>query len=268
MSRAYDIVKKEQDLTHLTWDEHSCPSGLSGLRLKAREGTGPQAVYYKRSRKGPLGQGSTDCVCELICSRLMTALGIDCVSTQLILAKVSPEAPAEWLIKSKSYRAAGEQAMPLNMLYELMSDSLETPFEFCCRMGWRKRISEVIVADYLSATRCRDASCFEVIRDQQGSFRLAPCMPQGFSLVNAFPKQTWRAFATADMSTSHYFGVETLNQSLELLSDSFAAPIMPADLKKTLLAGLSDVVADSQIIEASWRIIKQRWEALEKLCRI
>lgn len=268
MARSYDIIKKAQDLSHLSWDEHVRPSGLPGVRAKAREGTGPNAVYYKKSHSGELGRNARDCFAELLSVRLTDYLGFEHAPYQLICTQSDTKRNRlrdQWIVRSKSYRRPGEQAIPLATFFELRGEIGETPFEFCLRMGWGKQLYETIVADYLTATRDRDASCFEVLRDRDGSYRLSPWVPRGFSFANAFPGQTWRLFPTANVNTTNYLGETSLEANLSLIPADFAiAPYSPR-ARNALTAGLSDVEPDLQFFEASLHILQGRWRRLESL---
>lgn len=265
MPRAYDILKTPQDLTHLSWDEHAAPSGMAGTRAKAREGTGPNAVFYKMQHTGDLGRNACDCFAELICARLMRQLGVEHAPTQLLFAQYAEGRPARWVIRSRSFRQTSERAIPLPVFFEMRGKPHETPLDLCLRMGWEHQLAQIFLVDYLTATRSRDESCFEVLCSKDGAYRLSPCMPRGFSLANAFPGQTWRLFATADVNTANYLGNASLEKNLDLIPQDFPIPRFDAGLRETLFAGLADVEPAPLFLEASWSIISGRWQHLESL---
>ena len=265
MSRAYDIVKTEQDLSYLAWDEHDSPSGLLGSRLKAREGIGANAVFYKQSHTGKLGFEQRDLLAELICSRVMDYLGIEHVPLQLVRAKLEENAKPCWVIKSKSYRATNERGISLADFYDLRGESDNSPLDLCKRMGWSKYVADVALSDFLTATRSRDASCFEVLSDSEGNLRLSPCMPRAYSLANAFPGQTWRMFAVADISTENYLGASSLEKNLELVPPDVVLPPLNSGVRKRLFAGLQGCRADQTFFDACWHILEGRWACFEKL---
>ena len=264
MARSYDIVKTTQDLDYLSWSESVQPSGLGGSRPKAREGVGPNAIYYKRRHPGELGRAFEDCLVELICSRFYALLSLECVPVQLVHATLGENEPAQWLIRSKSYRKLGERALPLETFHELRGLPNETPLDLCLRMGWHDQIAKMVLADYLLATRDRDASCFEVLCSREGTYRLSPCAPRAFSLTKAFPGQTWRLFATTDFNTTNYLGSSSLEENLSLVPGSVTLPRLGSRIRKSLFAGLEDI-ADPGFLEACWTILSRRWEHFESL---
>ena len=262
MSRAYDIIKTPQDLSYLSWDETAAPSGLCGARAKAREGTGANSVFYKKSyTAGPIS-GACDCFAQLICARLMDYLEIDHAPTQLVYAYTQSGQVAEWVVRSKSYRQPGERAMWLSEFFELHARPEETPAELCTRMGWQTQVGLMAAVDYITATRNRDEWCFEVLCSSAGALRLSPLLPRGYSLANAFPRQTWRSMATIDMQTDCYLGGSSLEENLQLIPSWLEIPKLDIHARKFLLTGLSDVVLAPGFLEASWSIIQARWQNL------
>lgn len=267
LSRA-DIIKKEQDLSYLSWDEHRCPSGLGGKRPKAREGCGANAVYYKRSRDASTASPGQETLAQLMCCRLMDALGIEHTPFTLVHARLADGAKPTWVVKSKSYRKAGERAISLPYYWELASLPQESALDMCVRLGWGKEIAECMLVDYLAAVRDRDETCFEVLLDSQGALRLASIQPRGYSLANAFVLGTWKRDALADLGTSNYLGSRSLEANLPFAIDQLGYVPMPKGLKSKMLANLEDVCADPEFLKASWHIVSTRWERYESLCRL
>lgn len=267
MSRAYDIVKATQDLTYLQWDECAQPSGLGGQRIKAREGTGANAVYYKLCRPNPIrGINGVECFGELISSRLMALLGISAAPCQLVHATVclGGMRMQGWVTRSKSYRKPGEQAMPLDLFWELTAQPGETPLDLCLRMGWEREVGQLALVDYLTATRGRNGSNLEVIRDATGAFRLAPFWGLGFSLAAAFPSETWRVNATADIDTENFLGSRSLEENLSLVPAGLTLPEPTGATRRVLMQGLKGLPPGAYL-EGSWQIIKRRLEHYARL---
>ena len=260
MSRA-DILKKAQDLSYLSWTESAHPSGMGGARPKAREGIGPDAVYYKS-----FGLCSQDAAAPLICCRLMDMLGIEHVPFQLVNARLCSGAHV-WVAKTRSYRRNKERAISLEDFWELSSKVSETPLELCARMGWVKQVAECMLVDYLTATRDRDESCFEVICDAKGSYRLSPIQPRSMCLANAFPHGLWKKDPLADLGTSNYVGASSLDENLAFAVTVLGCTKKPEGLKRKLLANLDDIV-EEDFLTAAATIVEERWEHYARLCNL
>ncbi len=263
MSRV-DIIKKQQDLSYLSWDESARPSGLGGHTLKAREGTGVHAVFYKIPTMRGFEQDKV-AFAQLICMRLMDVLGFKHLPFQLVNARIA-DGSSVWVVKSKSYRGTGESAINLEQFCNLRARQGETPLELCARHGWERQVAECMLVDYLTATRDRDISCFDVIRGGDGSLRLAPIQPRAFSLGNAFPLDMWRRDPAVELGTSNYIGSPSLEENLRFAIDQLGVLERPRGLKRALLANLDDVGLPPIFLEAAWTIIDTRWERYASIC--
>lgn len=216
--RAYDITKSTQDLRYLTWDERSQPSGLAMVEPTAREGTGSRAVIYRLpSRLFRETRLAVEAVNELVACRLMDFLGVPHVDTRLINALVCIDGQEcnYWLSRYKGLRAAGEQAVPLDLFFELRGERGESPLDMCVRMGWAFPVAQIMLVDYLTANRGRSGNELRVLRDNDGHCSLAPIMGGRYALASAFASQTWRVNATADLSTANYLGAQSLEENLQ-----------------------------------------------------
>ncbi len=216
--RAYDITKSTQDLRYLTWDERSQPSGLAMVEPTAREGTGSRAVIYRLpSRLFRETRLAVEAVNELVACRLMDFLGVPHVDTRLINALVCIDGKEcnYWLSRYKGLRAAGEQAVPLDLFFELRGERGESPLDMCVRMGWAFPVAQIMLVDYLTANRGRSGNELRVLRDNDGHCSLAPIMGGRYALASAFTSQTWRVNATADLSTANYLGAQSLEENLQ-----------------------------------------------------
>lgn len=267
MSRS-DIIVKEQDLTYLSWNECFSPSGLGGTRAKAREGRGCNAVYYKRSRTGALGRDNRDLVAQLVGARLADALGFEHAPFQLVRAYLYPGEQATWVVRSKSYRKAGERAVSIEDYLELCGDPRETPLEFFARRGWGEQAAQTLFFDYLTATRDRDASCFEVLLDAGGSARLSPLALRSMSLANAFPLDSWRRDPCADIASASFLTLGSQSDNLAYVARILGVVPKPHSLKKTLLGNLSEAVDDPSFLEGCFEIVNERWDAYARICNL
>lgn len=263
-----DIIVKAQDLSYLSWDECKSPSGLAGACAKAREGRGANAIYYKRSHEGSLGDDHRGLLAELVGMRLAGLLGFPHVPFQLVRARLSDGASPVWVAKSKSYRQGTERALSLVDYMELCGDPHEDPYGFFCRMGWRTQAASILLYDYLTATRDRDASDFEVLLGANGAVRLSPISARPLSLVNAFPLGLWRRDPLADVSSASFLNHGSQAECLAFVAETLGPLARPRGLKRALLGNLGDVAADRAFLEGCCEIIDARWDAYARVCRL
>ena len=266
LSRA-DIVKKTQDLSYLSFDELQASSGLLGSCAKAREGRGSLAIFYKKAPARGNAAGDQGLFAQLLQARLMDALGIEHVPFKLVYACLKPGADPVWIAKSKSYRQNGERAIALPYYWELACSGSTSPLQMCVDKGWEMQVAWCFLIDYLCAVRDRDETCFEVLADANQTLRLSPVQPRGFSFANAFVHDMWRRDALADLGTDNYLGSASLEDNLAFAIERLGFVAMPAHLEKQLFTGLEEI-ASSRFLQASWHIVKTRWEHYESLCRI
>lgn len=271
MPRTYDITKKLQDLRYLDFGEHDTPTGLRGAALKAREGTGAHAVYYKLSAFDARAERfGTESVHELVACRLAELLGIEHAEYQLVHALVTLTGTQRetWLVRSKSFRGPGERKMPFGLFYRLRRMRGETPFDLACRMGWRSACEQMLAFDFLIGNAGRDASNVEVVCGANGRLRLAPLYAHGHSLLAtcAIAGQRGRSLEPLrDVRAENCFGGTSLEENLQLI-DGKQEPLMtlaPA-ARDNLLRGLS-AAAPAADLEAIWAIIWTRWERYARL---
>lgn len=267
--RAYDITHSVQDLRYLSWDEVSQPSGLGGARLKAREGTGAGAVYYKLSsfsEKG--GVFGWEAANQLLCTRVARELGFPTADCRMVraLVRIGELETETWVLRSRSYRGASERAMPLEDFCELAALPGEGPLELCLRMGWEEQLGQMLLLDYLTANRGRDASGLEVLCSTQGKYRLSPLTGGSFSLVSAFPRQLWRLDPLADLPTCNFIGGSSLLENLSLLPAGFSPKPLTRASRRPLMSGLGEVAPEpASFQEGSWQIIWGRWQEYARL---
>ena len=83
------IIRQLQDMTYLSWAKARNSSGIAGSFLKAYDENAGGKTYYKLSNydawAGIIGH---ECVNEIIVDRLLSVLGIEHLSYQLIHARV------------------------------------------------------------------------------------------------------------------------------------------------------------------------------------
>lgn len=181
------ITLEKQDLTYLNWAKVRNSSGTAGTFLKAYSDFGGKKMYYKLSDydsvKGIVGHESIN---EIIVDRLLTLLGIEHLSYELIYADIvlGGKICSAYVCASEDFKKADEDKIALDTYYELEHLEGESPFDFCVRQGWENYIYEMLVADFLILNRDRHGANIEVLRNKQKrTIRLAPLFDHGLSLL-------------------------------------------------------------------------------------
>lgn len=267
--RVYDVVCKEQDLTHLTWNERANSSGTAGTYLKARTGEGTRALYYKLPRYNGIEFDGHECVNELVAARLMTRLGIAHLDYRLIHARIKLEGAEHvvWLNSSKNFRRKRERKMGLGAFVGLYGFAGETPYDVCCRYGWQREIHQMQLVDYLIANRDRHASNIEVIVGADGNPRLAPIFDNGLSFVVPLAGDE-DAIASFDplkrVATMNYVGSRFLETNLEAIAPVEGIQALTSCDRDFLFAGLEDA-AGSKMLDKMWDIVWTRWNRYASL---
>ena len=242
--RRYDIVATLQDYRDVTWSERANSSGTAGTYLKARVGKGTRARYLKLSRYDGVRIDGTECINEIIASRLMDVLGIEHLTYRLIHARVVVDGVEHetWLNSSRNFRAAGEQKMGLGQ-------------------GWGERIAQMMLVDYLIANRDRHASNIEVLIDRTGAARLAPLFDNGLSLLAPYGENWERIVAfepLQQVATTNFVGSRSLEENLRAQAPVDVARPLAKDDRETLFAGLDQAVP-TVLLDKMWDIIWNRW---------
>ncbi len=267
--RAFDVVKKLQDLTYLSWDEKAVTSGTGGTFLKSRQDTGRGPIYYKLSCydrfRGIYGHESVN---EVIASRLLDRLGIPHVPYKLIHGKIKVDGVEHetWLSASRDYRTNPERRQAFDTFYELNARPGESPLALCETRGWSDRVFAMMAFDYLIANRDRHGANIEVTY-RDGEVDLAPLFDHGVSFVFSCYGDTDRVARfdpLADVDAHNYFGSRSLEENLRLLPQGlFASDILQGD-DDWIFAGLDDAI--SRIHRDKIReMIDLRWKHLVDL---
>ena len=263
--RAYDVIATMQDLRHLDWSESGQTSASGGTFLKARTGVGSQAMYYKLScydsYRGVYGH---ECVNEVVASRLMQLLGISHVRYTLVhaLVRVDGVEYETWLARSKSFRCAGESKMAFDTFFDLMHEKGESQLDFCERYGWLESIQKMMLVDYLIANRDRHGANIEVLRQKDGSFRLAPLFDNGVSLVFSCygdVERVERFDPLEDVRANNFIGTRSLEENLQFVPAGIAVSPLHEGCEQELLVGL-DRALPSAHCQAIGNMVLKRWQ--------
>lgn len=266
------IIYKLQDMTHLNWAKVRASSGTAGSFLKTYEETPDGKIYYKLSNydsfRGVVGH---ECINEIIVDRLLTLLGIEHLSYQLIHAVVliDNKQTETWLCASRDFKARGESKIALDAFYQAERNPNESPLDFCIRNGWETSIYEMLVVDYLILNRDRHGANMEVLRNRyKKSIRMAPLFDHGLSFFCRCEnvESVEREDVMADKPVQCFVGSRSAWDNLRIIPlDKFPAltPLRESDLS-SLTEGLEQAMDErwlARIREMVWR----RWNACENL---
>ena len=270
----YDnVIVNKQDLTYLRWSHVRSSSGTAGTFLKAQSVMQGEKIYYKLSgydsQRGIVGH---ECVNEIIVDRLLTILGVEHLSYELIHADVEIEGKIydTWLCASKDFKKPGESKAALDNFYQINREGNESAYEFCKKQGWDFYIDRMLVVDYLILNRDRHGANIEVLRDgRKHSIRIAPLFDHGLSLLCSCLDETEIAQfdVMADKPCQNFIGSRSTLENLNLINKK--GNVFPAVLeekhKEILLKDLDEVLSEAHR-EKIWEMIWSRWCEYEKLC--
>ena len=267
------VIHELTDLSYLSWAKTRNSSGTAGSFLKAYEDSTEGKIYYKLSNydawSGIIGH---ECVNEIIVDRLLTILGIDHLTYQLIHAKVliDQKEYETWLCASKDFKKRGESKIALDAYYQAERLNDESPLDFCIRSGWENTIYEMLIVDYLILNRDRHGANMEVLRNpRQRTVRLAPLFDHGLSLLSRCEstEAMLREDLMADKPVQCFVGSRSAWENLKLIPNDRRPKLHPLTLgdRPILLDGLSDAL-DPQWLDRIWEMIWKRWQAYENIC--
>lgn len=267
------VIREKQDLTYLSWSKLRRSSGTAGSFLKAASELGGTKVYYKLSNydsmRGVVGHESVN---ELIVDRLLTLLGIEHLSYQLIHAEVLVDGRLleTWVCASENFREKGEDKQALDVSYESEHLDGERALDFCLRMGWGDYIWKMLAVDFLILNRDRHGANIEVLRNRKKrTRRLAPLFDHGLSLLCRCEsaEDVERFDVMADLPVQSFVGSRSALENLDLIPAGQMpelSPLKESD-RAVLLEDLADVIPQN-MRDKIWDMIWKRWCFYENFC--
>ena len=267
------LIREKQDLTYLSWSVYRNSSGTAGSFLKSYSELGGKKVYYKLSNFDKV-QGVTghECVNELIVDRLLTILGIEHLSYQLIHADImlDGEIKEVYLCASEDFKEKGESKIALDAYKEREAYPKESALDFCVRMGWEDYIYQMLLVDYLILNRDRHGANIEVLRNsRKKTFRVAPLFDHGLSLLcRCMNDSQVEVFdVMEDKLCNNYIGSKSTWENLKLIPANkrlTANPLRESDREK-IMEGLEGIISKG-LQDKIWEMIWKRWCAYEDFC--
>lgn len=267
------LITEKQDLTHLSWTRIRRSSGTAGSFLKAYFDVGGRKTYYKLSNydsiRGIIGH---ECVNELIADRLLTILGVEHLSYQLIYADiVVHDTPyTAWVCASQDFKQPGESKIALDAYYEAEHSNGESPLDFCKKNGWSEYIYQMFVVDYLILNRDRHGANIEVLRNsKKKTIRLAPLFDHGLSFLCRCetPEQMAAFDVMADARVQCYVASQSTLKNLKLIPPGHFPALNPLceNDREILMEGLDDAISPL-LQDKIWEMIWKRWQTYEIIC--
>ena len=267
------IIHEMQDMTYLSWAKTRNSSGIAGSFLKAYEEGTEGKTYYKLSNydawKGITGH---ECVNEIIVDRLLTVLGIEHLSYQLIhaLVQIDQKRCETWLCASRDFKRRGESKIALDAYYQAERLPDESPMDFCIRSGWEETVYEMLVVDFLILNRDRHGANIEVLRNpRQKTIRLAPLFDHGLSLLSRCEsiEDMLHEDVMADKPVQCFVGSRSSLENVKRIPADRRPHLNRLSLsdRPILLEGLSDAL-DQRWLDRIWEMIWGRWQVYENLC--
>ncbi len=266
------VINEKQDLTFLKWSHVRSSSGTAGTFLKSESNIDGTKMYYKLSNFDAVnGVVGHECVNEIIVDRLLTILGVEHLSYQLVNADIEVEGKIynTYLSVSEDFKIPGESKTALDNYYRVNAKEGESHYDFCVRNKWQKYIDTMLAVDYIILNRDRHGANIEVLRNsKKKTIRLAPLFDHGLSLLySCLSEKDVIAFDILDdKRCQNFIGGFSCYQNLELInkkSGVFKGDLNESD-KDIIFEGLDGVISDKHI-DKIWNMIFERYKIYESL---
>lgn len=267
------IITEKQDLTWLSWSKIRHSSGTAGSFIKAYSDLSRKKIYYKLSNYNAVdGITGHECINEIIVDRLLTILGVEHLSYQLIHADILIDGQKieTWLCASEDFKQYGDSKVTLETYYQQEHLQQESALDFCIRQGWGEYIWKMLITDYLILNRDRHGANIEVLRNRVNkTIRLAPLFDHGLSFVcRCSTEEELAQFdVMKDQRVQCFVGSGSTWNNLTLIPKEdhpFLKPLKPND--KFILFDKLENALPKAWRDKIWDMIWSRWNAYENLC--
>lgn len=266
------IINEKQDLTYLKWSHIRSSSGTAGTFLKSESTLHGAKIYYKLSNFDPVkGVVGHECVNEIIVDRLLTILGVEHLSYELINADIEIEGNIynTYLCASEDFKKRGESKIALDDYYRTNAKKGESHYDFCVREGWKEYIDRMIAVDYLILNRDRHGANIEVLRNSRAhTLRIAPLFDHGLSLLySCMSDNDAEQFdIMQDKRCQNFIGGYSCYENLQLIKDKtkiFENKLQESD-RDIIFEGMDNILSDI-FINKIWNMIYERYKIYENL---
>ena len=266
------VINEKQDLTYLKWSHIRSSSGTAGTFLKSESTLHGAKIYYKLSNFDPVkGVVGHECVNEIIVDRLLTILGVEHLSYELINADIEIEGNIynTYLCASEDFKKRGESKIALDDYYRTNAKKGESHYDFCVREGWKEYIDRMIAVDYLILNRDRHGANIEVVRNSRAhTLRIAPLFDHGLSLLySCMSDNDAEQFdIMQDKRCQNFIGGYSCYENLQLIKDKtkiFENKLQESD-RDIIFEGMDNILSDI-FINKIWNMIYERYKIYENL---
>lgn len=266
------VINEKQDLTYLKWSHIRSSSGTAGTFLKSESTLHGAKIYYKLSNFDPVkGVVGHECVNEIIVDRLLTILGVEHLSYELINADIEIEGNiySTYLCASEDFKKRGESKIALDDYYRTNAQKGESHYDFCVREGWKDYIDRMIAVDYLILNRDRHGANIEVLRNSRAhTLRIAPLFDHGLSLLySCMSDNDGEQFdIMQDKRCQNFIGGYSCYENLQLIKDKtkiFENKLQESD-RDIIFEGMDNILSDI-FINKIWNMIYERYKIYENL---
>ncbi len=266
------VINETQDLTYLKWSHIRSSSGTAGTFLKSESVIDGRKKYYKLSNFDPVnGVIGHESVNEIIVDRLLTVLGVEHLSYELIHADIEIEGNVynTYICASEDFKERGESKIALDDYYRTNAKKGESHYDFCVRCGWQEYIDRMIAVDYLILNRDRHGANIEVLRNARAhTLRIAPLFDHGLSLLySCITEEEVRAFdVLEDGRCQNFIGGYSCYENLELIKDRgnvFKNSLCLSD-RHAIFDGLETILSNTRM-DKIWSMIYERYQIYENL---
>lgn len=266
------VINEKQDLTYLKWSHIRSSSGTAGTFLKSESTLHGAKIYYKLSNFDPVkGVVGHECVNEIIVDRLLTILGVEHLSYELINADIEIEGNiySTYLCASEDFKKRGESKIALDDYYRTNAQKGESHYDFCVREGWKDYIDRMIAVDYLILNRDRHGANIEVLRNSRAhTLRIAPLFDHGLSLLySCMSDNDVEQFdIMQDKRCQNFIGGYSCYENLQLIKDKtkiFENKLQESD-RDIIFEGMDNILSDI-FINKIWNMIYERYKIYENL---
>lgn len=266
------IINEKQDLTYLKWSHIRSSSGTAGTFLKSESTLHGAKIYYKLSNFDPVkGVVGHECVNEIIVDRLLTILGVEHLSYELINADIEIEGNiySTYLCAAEDFKKRGESKIALDDYYRTNAQKGESHYDFCVREGWKDYIDRMIAVDYLILNRDRHGANIEVLRNSRAhTLRIAPLFDHGLSLLySCMSDNDGEQFdIMQDKRCQNFIGGYSCYENLQLIKDKtkiFENKLQESD-RDIIFEGMDNILSDI-FINKIWNMIYERYKIYENL---
>lgn len=258
---------KVVDLTHLNWSTtHN--GGISyGCYYKATSIENGKKYYYKCSNfYSNVQKFGDESINEVIISRLLEILGIECVKYTLVKAKIRIKGMTyiTYVCKSENYFIGYESRITFEKYHDFnLSKNINVIIK---ELGILEDIKKMIIADFITLQRDRHGGNIELLY-KNNKYIMAPLFDNGLGLFAPYPSYTNYNLDTfnvlEDKPVNNYIGERSLYKNLNYINEPIKINRLKLEDKKHIFYGLHDVLPE-RYIENIWKLITYRYMYLRK----